>query len=236
MKQGTETMQNLYLNQPVLSSSDVADFLRKSGLNFAEWPQSVLPDEMIQSLDTGTESDMDMLIRNSAEFVETPEQYRAQLLKDNRAPRAVLRTSWGLLIGEKMEAGEESGFNFARYSVEVHCTHGWNNPSLGSYCDACMALLNESLSSFMYRNRTIEIEMDDASGDGIFQLSVFVSRNDQPDMENEMADGLLRYLTQIFEDGTMDEVIEAGCTNGTGRPRPASNLSGTSSSVDSRLH
>lgn len=229
-------MQNFYLNQPILTSSDVADFLRKSGLNFAEWPQSVLPDEMIQSLDAGTEADMDMLVRNNAEFLETPEQYRAQLLKDNRAPRAVLRTSWGLVIGEKTEAGEESGLDFARYSVEVHCTHGWNNPSLGSYCDACMALLDESLSSFMRRNRTIEIEMDDASGDGIFQLSVFVSRKDQSDIENEIADGLVRYLTQIFEDGTMDQVIEAGCANGAGRSRPANGLPGTSSSADSSLH
>lgn len=205
-------MQNLYINQRVLSSCEIAAFLRKSGLDFAAWPQSVLPDEMIQSLDAGTESDMEMLIRNSAEFVETPEQYRAELLKENREPRAVLRTSWGLLIGEKMEGGKENGFEFARYSVEVHCTKGWNAPALGSYCDACMGLLNESLSSFMKSNRAIEIELDDASGDGILQLSVFVSRNEQPDMEDDIADGLLRYLIAIFENGTMDQVIKAGCS------------------------
>jgi len=229
-------MQNLYANQPVLSGSEVAAFLRKSGLNFAEWPQSVLPEEMIQSLDAGTEADMEMLIRNSADFVETPEQYRAELMAGNRAPRAVLRTSWGLLIGEKMEGGEDNdnGLHFSRYSVEVHCTHGWNNPALGSYCDACMELLNESLSSFMTRNRPIEIDMDDASGDGIFQLSVFISKKEQLDMEAEIVAGLLRYLVGVFEDGTMDRVIEAGCSNGAGRPQSTSAFPGTSASVNTR--
>jgi hypothetical protein len=75
-----------------------------------------------------------------------------------------------------------------------------------------MGLLNESLSSFMKSNRAIEIELDDASGDGILQLSVFVSRNEQPDMEDDIADGLLRYLIAIFENGTMDQVIKAGCS------------------------
>ena len=225
-------MQNLYLNQPILSSSDVAAFLRKAGLNFSEWPQSVLPDEMIQSLDAGIEADMEMLIRNSAEFVETPERYKAELLTENRAPRAVLRTSWGLLIGEKME----NSFDFSRYSVEVHCTHGWNNPALGSYCDACMGFLDESLSNFVKRNRSIEIELDDAAGDGVLQLSVFISKKEQPDMEDEAVDGLLRYLIQIFDDGTMDDVIAAGCTNDAGRPWPTSDLSGTSPSEDSKLH
>lgn len=229
-------MEDIYLKQPVLSSAEVAAFLNKTGLNFDAWPQAVLPVEMIQSLDAGTEADMEMLVRNSAEFIETPEQYRSELLAENRAPRAMLRTAWGLLIGEKMEASEEKGFDFVRYSIEVHCTHGWNNPALGSYCDACMGLLNESLSSFMSRNRRVEIDLDDASGDGIFQLSVFISKKEQPDLEDEMADGLLRYLIQIFEDGTMDQVIEAGCGNGAGEPQPASNLPGTSLSVDSRLH
>ena len=204
-------MQNLYLDQPILSSSEVTAFLRGKGFIFEGWPQSMLPDEMIQSLDAGTQSDMEMLTRNGADFTETPQQYRAELLAANRAPRAVLRTPWGLLIGEKMEGGKENGFDFVRYSVEVHCTTGWNNPALGSYCDACIGLLSESLSEFMKRNRTIEIGLDDASGDGILQLSVFISRKDQPDMEDEMADGLLQYLIQIFEDGTMDQVIEAGC-------------------------
>jgi hypothetical protein len=201
--------QNFYLDQPVLSSGEVAVFLRKSGLDFGAWPQSILPEEMIQSLDAGTESDMEMLIRNGAEFAETPEKYRAELLNENRAPRAVLRTSWGLLIGEKTEAGDKNGFGFTRYSVEVHCTKGWNNPSLGSYCDACIGLLAESLSSFVKENRAVDVDLDDASGDGILQLSVFISGKDQPGPEAE--DGLLRYLIQIFEDGTMDKVIEVGC-------------------------
>lgn len=229
-------MQNLYLNQPVLSSSEIAAFLHKNGLDFAAWPQSVLPDEMVRSLDAGTEADIEMLTRNSAEFVETPEQYRAELLEANRAPRALLRTSWGLLIGEKMEAAAGNGSDFARYSVEVHCTHGWNNPVLGSYCDACMGFLNESLVNFMSRNRTIDIKLDDAAGDGIFQMSVFISRREQPDMEDEIADGLLRYLIQIFEDGTMDAAIEASYMNGAGGPRPASGLPGALPPADKNLH
>jgi hypothetical protein len=208
-------MQNLYLDQPVLSSSEVADFLRGTRLDFAAWPQSVLPDEMIQSLDAGTESDVEMLIKSGADFTETPEQYRAALLAKNRAPRALLRTSWGLLIGEKTGIGEENGSNFVRYSVEVHSTKGWNNPNLGAYCDACMELLNESLSAFSRRNRTDEIEMNDASGDGILQLSVFISKKEEPDREDDIADGLLRYLIQVFDDGTMDQVIEAGCSLNT---------------------
>jgi hypothetical protein len=203
-------MQNLYLDQPVLSSSEVADFLRGTRLDFAAWPQSVLPDEMIQSLDAGMESDVEMLIKSGADFTETPEQYRAALLAKNRAPRALLRTSWGLLIGEKTGVGEENGFDFVNYSVELHSTKGWNHPNLGAYCDACMEFLNESLSAFSRRNRTDEIEMNDASGDGILQLSVFISRKEQPDREDDIADGLLRYLIQVFDDGTMEQVIEAG--------------------------
>ena len=227
-------MQNLYLNQQVLSSSEVAASLRRTGLNFEAWPQSVLPDEMIQALDAGTEADKEMLIRNGADFVETPEQYRADLLAENRAPRAVLRTSWGLLIGEKMEAGERNSFDFIRYSVEVHCNAGWNNSSLGSYCDACMRMLNESLSKFMGRNKAVEIELDDASGDGILQLSVFISRKDHPGMEDEMADVLLRYLIQIFDDGTMDDVIKTGCRLGESRTNESA--LGTGSTMDKNLH
>jgi hypothetical protein len=208
-------MQHLYLEQPVLNSSEVADFLRETGLDFAAWPHSVLPDEMIQSLDAGTASDMEMLVKSGADFTETLEQYRAELLAKNRAPRALLRTSWGLLIAEKTGAGEENGFDFVRYSVEVHSTKGWNNPNLGAYCDACMELLNESLSAFSKQNRTDEIEMNDASGDGILQLSVFISRKEQPDRENDIADGLLRYLVQVFDDATMEQVIEAGCSLNT---------------------
>jgi hypothetical protein len=205
-------MQNPYRDQPLLSSSEIADLLRKTGLNFDAWPQSALPDEMIQSLDAGTESDLEMLARSGADFAETPERYRAELLAKNRAPQAILRTSWGLLIGEKTEAGQENGFDFVRYSVEIHSTKGWNNPNLDAYCDACLELLNESLSAFSRRNRTDDIEMKDASGDGILLLSVFISKKEQPDRQDEIADGLLRYLIQIFDDGTMDQVIEAGCS------------------------
>ena len=209
-------MQNLYRDQPVLSSREVADFMRETGLNFDAWPQSVLPDEMIQSLDAGTESDMEMLIRSGADCMETPEQYWAERLAKNRAPRAILRTSWGLLIGEKTDAGEANGFGFVRYSVELHSTNGWNNPNLGAYCDACMELLNESLSAFSRRNRTDDIEMKDASGDGIFQLSVFISDKEHPDRKDAIADGLLRYLIEVFDDGTMDQVIEEGCALNAG--------------------
>ncbi len=210
-------MQNAFLDQPTLSSAEIAAFLRKSGLDFDLWPQSVLPEEMLKALDAGTDEDIEMLTTHGTTTSPSSDEhsvkigeYRAELIAENHAPRPMLRTSWGLLVGKKVAADMAPDLPFARYSVEVQCEKGWNNPNLGSYCDACMEMLDESLQEFLKRNRSVEIGMGDADVDGILELSVLVTPTDDENAEQVAMDGLARYLIQIVEDGTLDRIIEAG--------------------------
>jgi hypothetical protein len=212
-------MQNAFLDQPILSSAEIAAFLRKSGLDFDLWPQSVLPEEMLKALDTGTDEDIEMLTAHGATTLQSSDEhsaklggYRAELIGENHAPRAILRTSWGLLAGEKVAADMAPDLPFARYSVEVQCEKGWSNPNLGTYCDACMEMLDDSLQEFLKQNRSVDIEMGDADVDGILELSVFITPTDDENAEQVAVDGLARYLIQILEDGALDRVIEAGCS------------------------
>lgn len=215
-------MQNLYFDQPILSNCEVADVLRRTGLDFATWPQSVLPDEMLKALDTGTDEDMTMLTAHDAsdaseEYTARLNEYRAEHIAENHAPRAVLRTSWGLLIGEKTAADIVPDKPFTRYSVQVQCEKGWNNKNLGAYCDRCMELLDESLQDFLKRNREVDIEMADATVDGILELSVYISAKDDESAEEIAAEGLANYLAQIVEDGTLDRVVKVGCSDEVAR-------------------
>jgi hypothetical protein len=211
-------MQNAFLDQPILSSAEIAAFLRKSRLNFELWPQSVVPEEMLTALDAGTDEDIEMLAAHNTTTAQSSEEhsvnlgeYRAELIAQNHAPRAILRTSWGLLVGQKVAADMAPGLPYARYSVEVQCEKAWNNPNVGAYCDACMELLEESLQDFLQQNRSVDIEMGDADVDGLLKLSVFVTPTDDDNAEPVAVDGLARYLIWILEDGTLDKVIEAGC-------------------------
>lgn len=211
-------MQSAFLDQPILSSAEIAAFLRKSGLNFNLWPQSVLPKQMLKALDAGTDEDIKMLTTHNATTAEASEEhsaklgeYRAELIAENHAPRAIFRTSWGLLVGEKVVVDMAPALPSARYSIEVQCDNGWNSPDLGAYCDACMELLDESLQNFLKQNRSVGIEMGDADVDGILELSVFVMSTDDENAEEAAVDGLARYLIQILEDGTLDKVVETGC-------------------------
>jgi hypothetical protein len=210
-------MQNAFLDQPISSSAEIAAFLRKSGLDFDLWPQSVLPEEMLKALDAGTDEDIEMLTAHSATTSPSSDkhraklgQYRAELIAENHAPRAIIRTSWGLLVGEQVAADMAPDLPFARYSVEVQCDKGWNNPNLGAYCDACMEMLDDSLQAFLKQNRSVAIEMGDADVDGILELSVFVTPTEDEHAEQVAVDGLARYLIQILEDGTLDRIITAG--------------------------
>jgi hypothetical protein len=210
-------MQNAFLDQPILSSAEIAAFLRKNGLDFDLWPHSVLPEEMLKALDAGTDEDVEMLTAHGATTSQSPYEhsaklgeYRAELIAENHAPRAMLRTFWGLLMGEKVAADMAPDLPFARYSVEVQCEKGWNNPNLGIYCDACIEMLDESLQEFLKQNRSVDIEMGDADVDGILELSVFVTPTDDENAEQVAVSGLARYLIHILEDGTLDRVIEAG--------------------------
>jgi len=209
-------MQNAFVDQSILSSAEIAAVLRKSGLNFDQWQQAALPEELLKALDAGTDEDIEMLTAHSATTTEASEEssaklgeYRAELIAENHAPRAILRTAWGLLVGEKVAADMAPGLPFARYSVEIQCEKGWNNPNLGAYCDACMEMLDESLQDFLKRNRSVDIEMGDADLDGILELSVFVTPTDGENAEQVAVDGLARYLIQILQDGTLDRIIEA---------------------------
>ena len=212
-------MQNAFLDQPIWSSAETAAFLHKSGLDFTLWPQSVLPEEMLKALDAGTNEDIEMLTAHSATTSQSFDEhsaklgeYRAELIAENHAPRPILRMSWGLLVGEKVAANMAPNLPFVRYSVEVQCEKGWNNPNLGTYCDACMAMLDNSLQEFLKQNRAVDIEMGNADIDGILELSVFVTPSDNENAEQVAVDGLARYLIQILEDGTLDQVIQAGCS------------------------
>ena len=202
-------MTSNFVEQPVMRSIEVASFLRETGLDFARWPQSVLPNEMLHLLDAGSDQDMEMLTSNRFDFGETgPEEYRSHLLAQNREPHAILRTSWGLLIGARSDSNASSGWEFVRYQVQIETAKGWRYGTLGAYSDEMMELLADSVEAFNRKERDEVIEMSHAAMSSILELSVYIGPNDGESAEEKAASALARYLAEIFESGTMDKVVE----------------------------
>lgn len=205
-------MTSKFVEHPILSSSEVASFLRETGLDFARWPQSVLPDEMLHLLDAGSDQDMEMLTSSGFDFGETdPEEYRAHLIAKNREPRAILRSSWGLLIGERWDSDASSGREFVRYLVQIEPAKGWKYGTLGAYSDEMMELLSDSVEAFNRKEREEVIDMSHAAMSSILELSVFIVPGDGEGAEEKATRTLASYLAELFESGIMDKVVEEAC-------------------------
>ena len=226
-------MTSHFVEQPILSSSAVASFLRETGLDFTRWPQSVLPNEMLQLLDAGSDQDMEMLTSNRFDFVEKgPEDYRAHLLAKNREPRAILRTAWGLLIGERWDSDASSGLEVVRYLVQVEPAKGWKYGMLAAYAEEMMELLGESVAAFNQKEREEIIEMSHATMSSILEFSVFIVPGGGEEAEDKGSRALAGYLATLFESGTMDEVIEDACARDLAATAPTGTMTRVQPDLD----
>ncbi len=199
-------MNNLYFSQPVLSNLDIVNVLKKVGLDFAAWPQSKLPDACV-ALQISQETDY---VKNRDEV--SKQQVIAGVMQRTSAPHPIIRTSWGLLIGERyLIEPEADGLQKACCRVEVQYEKGWDDERLGFYCDAAIELLDESAFLYKELNPGSSVTIDESVWDGLLNISTtFIVSDDKSD-EKRASYEMLMYLIEIFKNGILDNVIKIAC-------------------------
>ncbi|MBK4736097.1 hypothetical protein [Noviherbaspirillum pedocola] len=198
-------MSERYIDQPVLSSSEVHAFFQQHGMDIERWPQVVPPAEVVEEYKKE-------VALNEAFFKDIVDaDMLSQLSKDSLAeaelPCPLIRTKWGCLMVADSPAGSDVR---GHLSVQIYVAPAWRHADVKQGRMVLGTLLDDPIKQFnsMLRSAGAKKGNRVSLSEGINGALVSVDAYFQPSKNDEAAKAAAAAISHFFIWISMHELLD----------------------------
>lgn len=203
-----------YADQPKLSDEQVAEFLEEHGMRLTEWPQVLLPEQILNGYRTQVLENAGFMKENDLDLA-TIHDLTDGALTDARLPQALLRTQWGALIAWFSYSGEGLP---SYWTVEIHCERAWGYPDLENVQEEFLDLMGGAIEQFEEFSKEdplpskAEISLDDSYIGGMGDVCADVQDKATEKEKQESGEKLAKFLASMLGAGYFARLLDASFT------------------------
>jgi hypothetical protein len=194
-----------FADLPALSSASVAAAIMALGVNEEEWPRASYPEEVIGIHRRRVEQAVRLDPSKTSEG-ETA-RIMKEALSDMLMPRAVLRTSAGMIRLSRYSV-EGLGMERGVYQLSIFLSTKWKRgKDSAKWSERALILLADRSAHLLEQSLDYEVELGDRDDYGMLDVSSDFDLAAGPEAEEECKQALVDYVFAIFATGLIDRVL-----------------------------